>query len=216
MNVAILWDQIVSDLLFNDENEFMEEWQHSGEIIKYFINDTYGHPFGHQELPLLRTIYSNWPRVLELFLKSGANTDVTTVNLLSEAIRLGNVDIIKTLLKYKTKFEITFCNYTIVEHDQYKHIISYLLANDIDERMMLLKLTPRSDYIGNVTKLMMFFQLEQIKMVASVFYDKPTYVIMWITNWLFTMKELTDYRKIRTIEGIKNSISRIKDGIILL
>ena len=107
----------------------------------------------------------------------------------------------------------------IIQHEPYKHIVAYLIANDINKTMTL-KLTPfsdkRYDYFENVKKFMVFFRLEQIKIVATVFYDKPTYVIMWISDWLLNpLEKLTDYRKIQTIEGVKNSISKVKGGVIL-
>ena len=211
------------------EDKFIETWRECNDPTYNNIDvPVFCDNRRLKERPLIIAINRGFIRVTKLLIENGAN--ISYSGAFSEAVRVGNIEIIKLLLTYHANLEVLMDGKYMYMMTAYIHIIDYMLTNDINKMMPLKLPTVTSDldfhddngYASilvrtthksndNIIKLEMFFQLEQLKFVATVFYDKPTYVIMWITDWLFEWDKITDYRKIRTIEGVKNSISRIKN-----
>lgn len=204
-------NEMYDDMYSKSEEEFIKKWHSSFTISQYTERNS-----SQSWTVMTKATTRGWLKTVELLIESGVNinqVDNFGDTALAEAIYTHRTDMIDFLLKRGADITIDNCRslhklYGMMDKECV--MIKYLMKRfSVDLMMKCLSNAklPDDQYRRKVFQIL---HTERLTYITMIFRDAPQYIILWITDWLPGATYLTEYQKIKIIEGVQRSINRIK------
>lgn len=191
------------------EDELIAKWS-VHPLRSIYVNES-----GGWTLPLTYTIKKRMMKMVKFLIDNGA--DINQKDLFNTPLS-ASVTCNRPLLKYLLDkgADVTAYDWLVMEPilDTGDVRTATLLVNFNNSHIepMINKSLRYNSF--NRSRIIRFLHIEQIR-IATMIFDLPQYIILWITDWLLGSAFLNEFEKVTFIERVQASVRKVKNVEIM-